>query len=415
MNDKDRDKLEKISRIDEIYKLIMELASGNLTYRAPKFDDEDDELDAITLGINMLAEELQATTVSKDYLNRIYRGVVDMLIVLNPDNTIQAVNATVQKELGYTEEELMDRDFSVLFARNEQRSMERLMKELTKKGYIYNVERAFRTKKGKSIDVSFSCSLLEDSSGAGNSVLIIAKDISRIKRTEEQLRVRNQELSSFIYRVSHDIKGPLSSILGLTYLAKSDADDLTTVNHYIDLVEQSANRLDKVIADFLELGRLTHAKHAAAPVSIEQVVQEVQESHQYVPEYKEVRIVVINRFKGVFKSKKILVKTILQNLIDNAIKYRRIVADSYVMIEVDNADKDMVIRVKDNGLGMDKNTLDHIFTMFYKGSERSTGSGLGLYIVKSSIEALRGKIDVKSRPGHGTTFTVTLPNRGSKG
>lgn len=411
MNDPNSDKERQVSRVDEIYKLIMELASGNLNYRAPVFEDQNDELDAITLGINMLAEELQATTVSKDYLNRIYRGVVDMLIVLNPDRTIQAVNATVVKALGYTEEELLDRDFSLLFARNEQKAMDRILKELSKKGYYYNIERAFRTKKGKSIEVSFSCSLLQDNSGAGNGILIIAKDISRIKRTEEQLRIRNRELSSFIYRVSHDIKGPLSSILGLTYLARSDADDLETVNHYIDLIEQSANRLDKVIADFLELGRLTHTKYVATPLNIEQIIQEIVESHQYVPEYKEVEISVNNKLSGVFKSKKILVKAILQNLIDNAIKYRKHIPKSFVAVEVLNMDKDVVIRVKDNGLGMDKNTLDHIFTMFYKGSERSTGSGLGLYIVKSSIEALKGKIDVKSRHGHGTTFTVTLPNR----
>jgi PAS domain S-box-containing protein len=403
-------KSSEVSRVDEIYKLIMELASGNLNYRAPTFDEKDDELDAITIGINMLAEELQATTVSKDYLNRIYQGVVDMLIVLNPDNTIQAVNATVVKELGYTEEELIDRDFTLLLARNEQKGMERILRELSKKGYYYNIERAFRTKKGKTIDVSFSCSLLKDA-GAGSSILIIAKDISRIKRTEEQLRVRNQELSSFIYRVSHDIKGPLSSILGLTYLARTDSEDLASVNHYIDLIEQSANRLDRVIADFLELGRLTHARYVATPLNIEQIVREIIESHQYIPDYKEVKVHVYNKLSGNFKSKKILVKTILQNLIDNAIKYRRHTLDAEVTIEAESSDKDVVIRVKDNGVGMEKSILENIFTMFFKGSERSTGSGLGLYIVKSSIEALKGKIDVKSRVGLGTTFTITIPNR----
>jgi hypothetical protein len=407
-----KEKKVKLSRVDEIYKLIMELASGNLSYRAPNFEEENDELDAITVGINMLAEELQATTVSKDYLNRIYQGVVDMLIILNNDNTIQAVNSTVVKELGYTEEELIDRDFSLLFARNEQKAMERILSELGKKGYYYNIERTFRTKKGKSIEVSFSCSLLHDNSGAENSILIIAKDISRIKRAEEQLRIRNRELSSFIYRVSHDIKGPLSSILGLTYLAKSDADDPETVNHYINLIEQSANRLDKVIADFLELGRLTHSKYAATPLNFDQLIQEILESHQYVPEYKEVTINVSNKLTAPFKSKKILVKAVIQNLIDNAIKYRRSVKDAYVSVEAENVERDVVIRIKDNGLGMDKNMLDHIFTMFYKGSERSTGSGLGLFIVKSSVEALKGKIDVKSRVDHGTTFTITFPNRG---
>jgi PAS domain-containing protein len=123
-------------RIEEICNLILDLASGNLDSRIPLSRDND-ELDAISTGINMLAEELQATTVSKDYLDRIYNGVIDMLIVLNPDNTIQSVNPTTCRVLSYKEEDLVGQPVNFLFYRNTSQSLQKINTELNRKGYIY--------------------------------------------------------------------------------------------------------------------------------------------------------------------------------------------------------------------------------------------------------------------------------------
>ncbi|MGZ5303182.1 MAG: PAS domain-containing protein, partial [Bacteroidia bacterium] len=182
-----QDSLSRDQQIERIHALIMELASGNLSQRAAVSDDFD-ELDAITIGINMLAEELQATTVSKDYLGRIYRGVVDILLVLNPDYTIQAVNAAVIKQLHYTEEELIGKPVSVLFYRNEPKSLDKIQKELQKHGHSYNTERVLKTKKGKPVPVSISASLLHDDTNTIDGILCIAKDISQQKKKEEELR-----------------------------------------------------------------------------------------------------------------------------------------------------------------------------------------------------------------------------------
>src|ERR1700735_4549906 len=117
--------MEKKEQIDHIYDLIMQLSAGNLGYRS-EISQKNDELDAITMGINMLAEELQTTTVSKDYLGRIYKGVVDMLIVIGPDNIIHQVNTTVCKLLNYKEEQLVGEPISKIFQKKEAKFLNKI-------------------------------------------------------------------------------------------------------------------------------------------------------------------------------------------------------------------------------------------------------------------------------------------------
>jgi PAS domain S-box-containing protein len=404
--------MEKNEQLDHIYKLIMELASGNLQYRAP-VSEKNDEIDAITMGINMLAEELQSTTVSKDYLSRIYKGVVDMLIVLNPDNSIQEVNSTVSRLLGYQDDELTGKDFGTLFFRNETRFLDKMNRELTKKGYFQDTERLFKTKRGKSIPVSLSSSLLYDNNGEVNGILYIAKDISKIKKTEEQLRSKNEELNTFIYRASHDLKGPLASILGLVNLAQAEMSDVESIKYYMNLIQLSASRLDSILNDFLELGRLTQSHIKNSTINFEQLINEILRSLEYLPDYQFIDFSFNIKQKKAFKSKKILVKAIIQNLIDNAIKYRKVDAAvrSSIHILIEEVDNEISISVTDNGIGIDRAIQEKIFKMFYRGHDIAGGSGLGLYIVKSSVEALRGRIGVKSKVGQGTTFQIMLPNR----
>lgn len=396
-------------QINRIYELIMELAAGNLSFRAATSGDSD-ELDAITEGINMLAEELQSTTVSKDYLGRIYKGVVDMLIVLNPDYTIREINTTVQRLLGYKQDQVIGKDFNTLLMRGESKGYDKIKNELSKRGHCHNIERIFKTKKGKPLPVSLSGAMLYNDEEP-DGVVFIAKDMSKVKKTEHDLRLKNEELNSFIYRVSHDIKGPLSSILGLIYLAKSEAEDVAAVNDYIKLIEQSANRLDNIIADFLELGRLTQSQVRTSTVQVDTLIQEIIKSNQFSPDYAKVQFKIRIDAPGTVKTKVILLKAILQNLIENAVRYRKTNTEAVIQIDVNYIDKDVVIKVSDNGIGMDKNVIEHIFKMFYRGNETSKGSGLGLYIVKTSIDALKGSIDVKSKPGQGSTFTITIPQR----
>jgi len=403
--------MEKKEQIDHIYDLIMQLSAGNLGYRS-EISQKNDELDAITMGINMLAEELQTTTVSKDYLGRIYKGVVDMLIVIGPDNIIHEVNATVCKLLNYKEEQLVGEQISKIFQRKDAKGLNKINDELDKKGHAYNIERVFKTKKGRLIPVSISGSLLYGSDGSIDGKLFIAKDISKIKKTTEQLKRKNEELNTFIYRVSHDIKGPLASIIGLLNLAKDDNEDQDSLKSYFGLIETSASRLDKVIGDFLEIGKLTQSQIRSSLLDFKEFIQEILDSLHYADNFKNIKIKINLPQHHVFRTKKILLKAVLQNLIENAIKYaRKGVDESFIEISVKESEGKLIITVADNGIGIPKNMQEHIFKMFYKGEHANSGSGLGLYIVKTSLDSLKGTISVQSTQNEGSLFTVEIPAR----
>ncbi|HZG01667.1 MAG TPA: HAMP domain-containing sensor histidine kinase, partial [Chitinophagales bacterium] len=117
------------------------------------------------------------------------------------------------------------------------------------------------------------------------------------------------------------------------------------------------------------------------------------------------------RNKDVFSSDPGRISVLLNNLISNAIRYQNPNVDKpYVDIAVETTADAAFIVVKDNGIGIDKAQQSKVFDMFYRVSQNSVGSGLGLYIVKETVEKLQGKIDLKSEPGTGTAFTIVLPN-----
>ncbi|MGZ5304875.1 MAG: sensor histidine kinase, partial [Bacteroidia bacterium] len=221
-----------------------------------------------------------------------------------------------------------------------------------------------------------------------------------------------EELNSFIYRVSHDIKGPLSSILGLIYLAKSDIDDPTCVAEYVNLIEQSANRLDRIIGELLELSSINQQDIKYSTIQSGILINEILQSLAYTAEYQDVKIDINVKSAPVIVAKKVLVKTVLQNLIHNAILYKKNSADAHkVIIRVEDLGHDYCITVADTGIGMAKSMQENIFKMFFRGDRSSKGTGLGLYIVKNSVEAMYGTIEVKSKPNQGTTFKVTIPKK----
>lgn len=192
----------KSFQIDAINRLILEFASGNFAFQA-EISERSDEYDAIIAGINMLGEELQATTVSKNYLTSIYTGVVDMLIVLNPDYTFQNINDSVTEHLLFENSELMKNQFRVLFMPEEYKSIERIWPLLLQMGQVRNIETVFKTKLGKKIPVSCSFSYLFDGHKNVTGILCIAKDISAQKEIQAELK-RSKQLFELAIKASND-------------------------------------------------------------------------------------------------------------------------------------------------------------------------------------------------------------------
>lgn len=218
---------------------------------------------------------------------------------------------------------------------------------------------------------------------------------------------KNAELDAFFYRISHDLKGPISSLLGLSTLAKMDITDAQALS-YIDKQHQQVERLNNIISGLINLTKLSDSELQKSKIDFEQMVEGCVVSFNGLKNFSK-----INFKKGIqqgidFYSEWTLLNTILQNLIENAIKYSR---ESFPFVSIRIVDDSgfIVIEVADNGQGIPEEHQVKIFEMFYRATQHASGSGLGLYILKRSLDRLKGSIELKSKPGEGSTFTVKIP------
>ena len=253
--------------------------------------------------------------------------------------------------------------------------------------------------------------------GKIKGVSVFIEDITEIKDSQFKLIEKNRdlekvnsELDSFVYRVSHDLRAPLTSILGLISLMKIETNQ-EKFTEYIALQEKSINKLDLFIKEIINLSRNSRLGITVSQIDFESLIHEVFESQNFSKFAKEIRH-VIDIEKGIsFFTDRQRLSIILNNLISNALKYIDLhKKSSFVKINIYSENSDCVIEMSDNGIGISEAYLPKIFEMFFRATQEFSGSGLGLYIVKETVQKLKGTITVKSKTRKGSTFKVRLPN-----
>jgi len=235
-------------------------------------------------------------------------------------------------------------------------------------------------------------------------------DITDQKKVEEELKIRNTELDNFVYKVSHDLRAPLSSILGLVNLATLPGND-DNLRDYLPLMGQKVLQLDHFISDVLSHSKNLKLDIKTDHVDLQKIIDRTFTELSYLQGIDKIRKDIKVSGKQ-FYSDPWRVAEIFRNLISNAIKYRKLDhPEPNIEIAIFTTDLATEISFKDNGIGIDEKNQAHIFEMFYRGSEQSEGSGLGLYIVKNAVDKLGGVVMVSSQLGQGTSFKIVLPNQ----
>lgn len=231
-----------------------------------------------------------------------------------------------------------------------------------------------------------------------------------LENEREKLRLVNQELDSFLYSTSHDLRAPLASILGLTNLAKYDVAD-EKARSLITMIEQRAQKMDLVIEDILSLARSKKRELKLEKIDFNRLVHEVSNDIKFTKGATQIRLLYEEDQANTFYSDINQLKVILGNLLSNAVKYHNIKqADPIIQIVLMREERRTVLRVIDNGNGIAAGSQSRIFEMFYRASLSAEGTGLGLYITKEAVAKLGGDISFTSEEGKGTTFTVVLPH-----
>jgi len=256
--------------------------------------------------------------------------------------------------------------------------------------------------------------IVED--GQVTGLTIYSRDITQHREAEDLLKKQNEELTKinaeldrFVYSASHDLRAPLMSVLGLLNMIKVDSDK-TKMDKYLHLIECSINKLDNFITDIIHYSRNSRMDIMPSKIDFHALVKESIESLKYMDDAEKVSSIISIQDAIPFYSDHSRLLIIFNNLISNAVRYHDKWKDSFLKIEIVIFDDKTEIQFTDNGVGIAEEFLDKIFKMFFRASYESKGSGLGLYIVKSTVEKLNGKVSVKSKLGEGTTFFIEIPN-----
>lgn len=223
----------------------------------------------------------------------------------------------------------------------------------------------------------------------------------------------NKELDSFVYSASHDLRAPLKSVLGLVRLAQNDNKEgnYEMLNECLQMIEQSICKLDLTIKEIINYSRNTRTDIYREKIDLKLLVEEIFENLQYMDSGKNIIKEIEIDDEVPFISDLDRLKIIFSNIISNSIKYCDPVKErSFIAVKIKVSITKVLITISDNGIGIGKEFINKIFNMFYRGTEKSDGSGLGLYIVKETLEKLHGSIEVHSEINKGSTFTIKLPN-----
>jgi signal transduction histidine kinase len=228
-----------------------------------------------------------------------------------------------------------------------------------------------------------------------------------LERTKE-LEDKNKQLDSLIYKSSHDLKGPLKSIIGLTTVGKMDVKD-PAAREYFDHILLSTKRLDRVLADLLDITKVNENKLKHERVDFSHIIKEIIMSFENIEGFKDMKINIdIQQEKDFYGDEKMLY-SVFQNMIENAFKYRDPTKNPPMLdISIISDKQKTKIEFKDNGLGIDAELKDKVFDMFFKANEQSSGTGLGLYLVKLSIQKMGGHLYLQTAKGEGSLFTIVF-------
>jgi signal transduction histidine kinase len=236
-----------------------------------------------------------------------------------------------------------------------------------------------------------------------------AESAKALARQNETLTKINQELDSFVYSISHNLRAPLMSVLGLLDLAQGETNP-EVIHQYHEMMKSSIHKLDETLKEILEYSRNARQGLIIGKVDFEQIINDTFEKMQFMPGYERIRRDISVSGEKDFSTDSYRLSLVMNNLISNAIKYADPSRDSWIKIDVQVRPEEAVIDFRDNGIGIESDYIEKVFNMFFRATEKNDGAGLGLYIVKEAVEKLGGSIDLESEVGSGTRFHITLPN-----
>ena len=339
-------------------------------------------------------------------------------LVQAKDGKLVYMNPNSEQVFGYSTGELIGKHVSILNASTDKKSAEVTANEIMAaiqdqgrwEGEILNIR-----KNGRKFWTLASVSLFNHPEH-GPTLISVQSDISDRKQAElerenllNELEIKNDEMESFIYTVSHDLKAPLISVNGFAAaLQKEYNEELDGQGqHYLNRIQANIARMDEFITKLLELSRIGRVVGDFEHIDIRTMILDLQDEMEI--ELQNAKITLPASLPTTFGDR-LRIHQVFANLIDNAIKYRSPERPLEIKIGYKKQGKLIQFSISDNGIGIDQRHFDRIFKPFHQLQSDKPGTGMGLSLIKKAIEHLGGQIWIESQSGKGTTFYFTLPH-----
>ncbi len=236
-----------------------------------------------------------------------------------------------------------------------------------------------------------------------------------VKNITENIKLDNMR-KEFVANVSHELKTPLTSIKGYSETILNGGLSQEESERFIKVINNEANRMDRLVADLLQLSRFDYQKNkfTAVKFNLDDLAKEVAEKMEYVAMQKKHKLsCIVNMVPPPIYADKDAIEQVIINIVSNSIKYTP--DGGEITIYVGSLAGKAYLKVVDNGIGIPEKDLKRIFERFYRvdkaRSREMGGTGLGLSIVKEIIDKNNGTIEMKSEPGKGTEVIITLPTK----
>jgi PAS domain S-box-containing protein len=368
-----------------------------------------------------LAEE--ALKSSEEKYRELISTSIDAIVSFDQNMRIMIWNRGAEKIFGYTENEMLGQSFMKLVPEREHKKIEEQKAEVsrTDPDKVANfILEGFGLKKDHT-EIPIELSISSRKTGDNHIVTAILRDITERKEAEEKLRKVDEMKSEFLSNVSHELRTPLQSISGFTKLIlDGKVPDAETRQEFLQIIDSETQHLGNLIGSLLDMSRLESGKFEINKklVSIKEDIVDSLKSFQSLAREKNISLtedIPANLPEMEVDSERM--RQVVINLLSNAIKYSD--PGGSVHVKVAKQPDQLIFQVSDNGIGMSKEALKHLFERFYRAEDELVrgGTGLGLYISKQIIEAHGGQIWADSQLNKGSTFGFTLPlnGKGEKG
>jgi PAS domain S-box-containing protein len=359
-------------------------------------------------------------------LAAVVEGTDDAIVAKDLNGIVTSWNPAAERIFGFTAEEMIGQSIMQVIPPDRQDEETQILGRLRRGDRIDHFQTVRRHKTGRLVHVSLTISPIRDKEGVIVGASKIARDISSIKRTQEQLeahaaeledRVRERtaklqetvgELEAFSYSLSHDMRAPLRAIQGYAEIIQEDAcaKDPQTAQ-YLRKIIAAASRMDRLIRDVLNFARFSRAEIAISPINLDELVRDiVRERPELQPPKARIMVDPLAPVMGHAAS----LTQCLTNLLDNAVKFVVPGKHPQVRVYTESHTDRVRICVADNGIGIDAEGQKRLFGIFERlnSSQSFQGTGVGLAIVRRAAERMHGKAGVHSALGLGSTFWIEL-------